>query len=64
MPEDIVFQPLHFRNLTAKNRVFRSNVSGRIDHYDGSGSQARINREERFARGGVGAIYQPSEFAP
>ena len=53
---DIIFEPLKFKNLTVKNRLFRSNISGRIDNYDGSGSEARINWEERFARGGVGAI--------
>jgi 2,4-dienoyl-CoA reductase-like NADH-dependent reductase (Old Yellow Enzyme family) len=53
---DVIFEPLHFRTLTVKNRVFRSSISGRIDHYDGTGSQARVNWEERFARGGVGAI--------
>jgi 2,4-dienoyl-CoA reductase (NADPH2) len=45
-----------------KNRLFRSNVSGRFDNYDGSGAQARINWEESFARGGVGAII--SSFVP
>ena len=45
-----------------KNRVFRSNVSGRFDNYDGSGNQARINWEVKFARGGVGAII--SSFVP
>jgi 2,4-dienoyl-CoA reductase (NADPH2) len=59
---DPIFQPLHFRNLTVKNRIFRSNVSGRFDNYDGSGSQTRINWETRFARGGVGAIV--SSFVP
>jgi 2,4-dienoyl-CoA reductase-like NADH-dependent reductase (Old Yellow Enzyme family) len=53
---DIIFSPLAFRNLTVKNRLFRSSISGRIDNYDGSGTEARINWEERFARGGVGAI--------
>jgi 2,4-dienoyl-CoA reductase-like NADH-dependent reductase (Old Yellow Enzyme family) len=48
--------------LTVKNRLFRSNVSGRFDNYDGSGTQARINWEESFARGGVGAII--SSFVP
>jgi 2,4-dienoyl-CoA reductase-like NADH-dependent reductase (Old Yellow Enzyme family) len=36
--------------------VFRSSISGRFDDYDGSGTQTRVNWEERFARGGVGAI--------
>ncbi len=53
---DPIFEPLRFRNLTVKNRLFRSNFSGRFDYYSGAGSQARINFEERFARGGVGAI--------
>ncbi|MSV31881.1 MAG: NADH:flavin oxidoreductase, partial [Bryobacterales bacterium] len=53
---DILFQPLKFRNLELKNRLIRSNVSGRFDNYDGSGNPARINWETRFARGGVGAI--------
>ncbi len=62
MNQDVIFQPLKFRNLTVKNRLFRSNVSGRFDNYDGSGSQTRINWEESFARGGVGAII--SSFVP
>lgn len=53
---DPLFQPLRFRSLTVKNRLFRSNIAGRFDYYNGSGSQARINFEERFAKGGVGAI--------
>jgi 2,4-dienoyl-CoA reductase (NADPH2) len=59
---DVIFEPLQFRNLSVKNRVFRSNVSGRFDNYDGSGNQARINWELKFARGGVGAII--SSFVP
>jgi 2,4-dienoyl-CoA reductase-like NADH-dependent reductase (Old Yellow Enzyme family) len=57
-----IFQPLKFRNLTVKNRIFRSNISGRFDNYDGSGNQARINWEVKFAKGGVGAII--SSFVP
>ena len=53
---DVLFEPLAFRNLSVKNRIFRSNISGRFDNYDGSGNQARINWELKFARGGVGAI--------
>ncbi|HEX8190912.1 MAG TPA: NADH:flavin oxidoreductase [Pyrinomonadaceae bacterium] len=56
MTPDPVFTPLNFRRLTVKNRIFRSSISGRFDNYDGSGTQARINWEEKFARGGVGAI--------
>ena len=62
MDNDPIFQPLQFRNLTVKNRLFRSSISGRWDNYDGSGNQARINWEEKFARGGVGAII--SSFVP
>jgi 2,4-dienoyl-CoA reductase-like NADH-dependent reductase (Old Yellow Enzyme family) len=53
---DPIFTPLVFRNLTLKNRVLRGSISGRIDNYDGSGTPARVNWEERFARGGVGGI--------
>jgi 2,4-dienoyl-CoA reductase (NADPH2) len=62
MENDIIFEPLEFPTFTVKNRIFRSNMSGRWDNYDGSGSQARINWEEKFARGGVGAII--SSFVP
>jgi 2,4-dienoyl-CoA reductase-like NADH-dependent reductase (Old Yellow Enzyme family) len=62
MPADILFEPLEFRNLTIKNRILRSNISGRFDNYDGSGTQTRINWELKFARGGVGAII--SSFVP
>lgn len=62
MAGDILFEPLKFRNLTVKNRIFRSNISGRFDNYDGSGTYVRLNWEERFARGGVGAIL--SSFVP
>jgi 2,4-dienoyl-CoA reductase-like NADH-dependent reductase (Old Yellow Enzyme family) len=59
---DVLFEPLRFRNLEIKNRILRSNISGRFDNYDGSGTQARINWEEKFARGGVGAIV--SSYSP
>jgi 2,4-dienoyl-CoA reductase-like NADH-dependent reductase (Old Yellow Enzyme family) len=59
---DSLFRPLTFRSLTVKNRIFRSNVSGRFDNYDGSGNRARLNWEVKFARGGVGAII--SSFVP
>ena len=62
MAFDALFQPLQFKNLTVKNRLFRSNISGRFDNYDGSGNQARINWETKFAKGGVGAII--SSFVP
>ena len=62
MADNILFQPFKFRHLTVKNRIFRSNLSGRFDNYDGSGNQARINWEVKFARGGVGAII--SSFVP
>jgi 2,4-dienoyl-CoA reductase (NADPH2) len=55
---DIIFQPLTFEKsgLVVKNRIFRSSISGRFDNYDGSGTHARVNWEEKFAHGGVGAI--------
>lgn len=53
---DILFEPIQFRNLRVKNRLWRSNIAGRFDNYDGSGNPARINWELKFARGGVGAI--------
>ncbi len=59
---DVLFEPLRFRSLEVKNRLWRSNMSGRFDNYDGSGNQARINWETRFAEGGVGAII--SSFVP
>jgi 2,4-dienoyl-CoA reductase-like NADH-dependent reductase (Old Yellow Enzyme family) len=60
---DPLFTPLEFRSgLTVKNRLFRSNVSGRFDYYNGAGSEARINWETSFARGGVGGIL--SSFTP
>ena len=62
MPYDTIFSPLAMRNLTIKNRILRSNIAGRFDNYDGSGAQARINWELKFARGGVGAII--SSFVP
>jgi len=62
MAFEAIFQPLQFKNLTVKNRLFRSNISGRFDNYDGSGNQARINWETKFAKGGVGAII--SSFVP
>jgi 2,4-dienoyl-CoA reductase-like NADH-dependent reductase (Old Yellow Enzyme family) len=62
MAFDAIFQPLTFRNLTIKNRIIRSNISGRFDNYDGSGNRTRINWETKFAKGGVGAIV--SSFVP
>src|SRR5216684_211160 len=62
MPYEVIFSPLRFRTITIKNRILRSNVAGRFDNYDGSGSQTRIKWELKFARGGVGAII--SSFVP
>jgi 2,4-dienoyl-CoA reductase (NADPH2) len=53
---DPIFTPLKFRNLEVKNRIFRSNMTGPFDEYDGTGSEFRIRFDEQFARGGVGAI--------
>ena len=52
----VVFEPLHLRNLTVKNRVFRSSLAGRFSNYDGSGTQIHVNWDLKFARGGVGTI--------
>jgi 2,4-dienoyl-CoA reductase-like NADH-dependent reductase (Old Yellow Enzyme family) len=52
----VVLDPLRFRNLTVKNRLFRSSLSGRFDNYDGSGGETRIRWDVRFARAGIGAI--------
>lgn len=54
--DDPIFTPLRFKNLTVKNRIFRSNISGRFDNEDGSLTQTRINWECKFAAGGAGAI--------
>ncbi len=56
MSTSTIFEPLRFRNLTVKNRIFRSSTGGRWDNYDGSGTQTRINWDLKTARGGVGAI--------
>lgn len=59
----LIFQPLKFRNgLEIKNRLLRSNISGQFDDYNGHGGNARLNWEEKFAKGGVGAII--SSFTP
>ena len=62
MAADIIFTPLSIGDLTVKNRIFRSSISGRFDNEDGSLTQTRINWECKFARGGVGAII--SSFVP
>ncbi len=60
---DQIFQPLSFRSgLRVKNRLFRSSISGTFDEYNGHGTHARLNWEESFARGGIGAII--SSFVP
>ena len=56
MRNDILFTPLKMRNLTVKNRIFRSNISGRFDKDNGAPTQTRINWETKFAKGGSGAI--------
>lgn len=52
----LIFEPLDFRHLRVKNRLFRSNLSGMFDDYNGHGGNARLNWEEKFAKGGVGCI--------
>lgn len=51
-----VLAPLVMRNLTLKNRVLRSSISGRFDQEDGTPTQTRLNWETLFAEGGVGGI--------
>jgi len=59
-----IFQELTFptSGFTVKNRIFRSSISGTFDDYNGHGTNARLNWEEKFAKGGVGCII--SSFAP
>jgi 2,4-dienoyl-CoA reductase-like NADH-dependent reductase (Old Yellow Enzyme family) len=62
MSSDVIFEPLKWRNIEVKNRIFRSSISGRWDNEDGSLTQVRVNWESKFAKGGVGAII--SSFVP
>jgi 2,4-dienoyl-CoA reductase-like NADH-dependent reductase (Old Yellow Enzyme family) len=63
MSADPIATPLRLGpNLTLKNPILRSSVTGRFDNEDGSLTQTRINWETKFAKGGVGAII--SAFAP
>ena len=52
----VIFEPLSFRTLEVKNRVFRSSLAGRFNDYDGMGTPIHMNWDLKFARGGVGAI--------
>jgi 2,4-dienoyl-CoA reductase-like NADH-dependent reductase (Old Yellow Enzyme family) len=52
----VIFEPLRFRTLEVKNRVFRSSLAGRFNNYDGTGTQTHVNWDLKSARGGVGAI--------
>src|SRR5712691_9125035 len=58
----VIFDPITFRHLTVSNRLFRSSISGTFDEYNGHGTHARLNWEEKFAAGGIGAII--SSFVP
>ena len=58
----LIFNPIKFHTLEVKNRLFRSSISGTFDDYNGHGTNARLNWEEQFARGGIGAII--SAFTP
>lgn len=52
----IIHDPIRFRHVEAKNRIFRSNLSGMFDDYNGQGGNARVNWENKFAKGGAGGI--------
>ncbi len=58
----IIHQPLQFRNLIVKNRVFCSDIPIWFDNYYDSDKLTQSNWEEKFAQGGVGAII--SSFVP
>jgi 2,4-dienoyl-CoA reductase (NADPH2) len=56
MPVPGVLSPLAMRNLTLRNRVLRSSISGRFDLENGVPTDTRRTWETMFAEGGVGAV--------
>jgi len=56
MEDNVIFQPLQFRNLRVKNRLFGRIFPDASTITTARERKTRINWEESFARGGVGAI--------
>ena len=42
MSADVIFEPLKWRNIEIKNKIFRSSISGRWDEWSGSLTSVRV----------------------